>query len=502
MSFQRNSPVLSFRLRAHQKTLRKQRRYLLWPVWVYQVCAPQIRQRRLNILQKAALGLCDAGLFELQRLAKTLDIHPNLAGEIVHELQQDGLLDERGLPTATGKNYLHEETLNIEEKLQVGFVFQDALTQTLWSRFEPNLNHAKVEYDEKGFPGLLEGDKGKPFVQWAYQIPATSKMLPTQPSPKQILEALQQQMRAQKQTSSWAVDEEDFTSYAERELENYLQRVSLIETDPKPMFITTYAYALEEERDWYVCDPFGFGPSLQLRNALEQQMTTGSGEFLRKQIHSLLEYVLAEGFEDLEAWQGQLQQKAKLEIPAELRQSIIYQPLLDMETAWQEAAALGEKCSRQKLNVIPGLMRKVQEALFGDILKKWPGEGTWRQLPKNDKIQLHQIYKDAAKKIGFNRIPDPLANVPPNLIRSVTDFPDNWRLRPLISASILIANNQPEHPLYQAAEQQPDLLDILEELVKAGGKSTHHKIEQESVSINKVGELRKTLYAVTAILTA
>ena len=59
--FSPSTEVLYFRPRAHARW-RPPRKYLLWPAWVYRVVAPMPRPRRLNVLEKAMIGLARAGI--------------------------------------------------------------------------------------------------------------------------------------------------------------------------------------------------------------------------------------------------------------------------------------------------------------------------------------------------------------------------------------------------------------------------------------------------------
>jgi hypothetical protein len=132
-AFKRDDSVLLFNLRDHVGGAPyQQRRYVLWPVWVYRVIAPSSENQRLNILQKAVLGLCNAGIFEVRRVADSLDIHPNLAKEIILELQQEGLVNSGGLPTDKGRETLQDEIINSSKSMTVGHIFQDPTTGELW----------------------------------------------------------------------------------------------------------------------------------------------------------------------------------------------------------------------------------------------------------------------------------------------------------------------------------------------------------------------------------
>ncbi|MCP4696903.1 MAG: hypothetical protein GY862_08655, partial [Gammaproteobacteria bacterium] len=337
--FKRDDPVLFFKLRAHVRDApREQRRYLLWPVWTYRVVAPTAEQRRLNILQKAVLGLCNAGVFEIKRVAERLDIHAALAKEIILTLQQDGLANSRGLPTDAGMKTLIDETIKISDSVSVGHVFQDPWTGELWPRFVQDLNYAELRYEDSDHPRLVLGSTGKPRYQWAYQY-APRGDTPTRPQPKQIIDAVRQHKRAKRHSVEWEYDEDNYVSYADKELQDRLERVSIVDDAPQRMFLATYLYLDEAEADWYVCDPFGFGPSLFLRRRIDEQIKEPWAGGLREQVQGILKNSLHGSLEDIEQWHEKLRYQATLQVRHKvpyLNDKAIFKALLDVEFACQK----------------------------------------------------------------------------------------------------------------------------------------------------------------------
>ena len=49
-----------------------QRKYLLYPVRMYRVVAPRVSSHKVNILEKAVLGMCRAGITEAAKLSVLL----------------------------------------------------------------------------------------------------------------------------------------------------------------------------------------------------------------------------------------------------------------------------------------------------------------------------------------------------------------------------------------------------------------------------------------------
>ena len=76
--FKREAPVLHFGPRlpkdpsTNQRMRWSERRFVLWPALMYRVVAPEVRDRELNVLQKAVLGMCRAGTTNVQRIGDRL----------------------------------------------------------------------------------------------------------------------------------------------------------------------------------------------------------------------------------------------------------------------------------------------------------------------------------------------------------------------------------------------------------------------------------------------
>ena len=123
-TFRRDASVLHFGPRLPKGMRWSQRRFVLWPALMYRVVAPEVRERQVNVIQKAVLGMCRAGTTSAQRIGDRLRIHSDLAALVYVELQERGLLDREGLPTQKGRDLFEEETLE-SHKLVTGHVFQD-----------------------------------------------------------------------------------------------------------------------------------------------------------------------------------------------------------------------------------------------------------------------------------------------------------------------------------------------------------------------------------------
>ncbi|MBP8197905.1 MAG: hypothetical protein KAX64_05030, partial [Chromatiaceae bacterium] len=87
-SFVPEAQVLWYAPRSHAKPgPRNDRGYLLWPAWAHRVMAPEVRERLLNPLALAVLGLLAASRLTAKEVANHLAIHQELAAYVVADLQ-------------------------------------------------------------------------------------------------------------------------------------------------------------------------------------------------------------------------------------------------------------------------------------------------------------------------------------------------------------------------------------------------------------------------------
>ena len=489
--FARESPVLSFGPRHHARW--RDRRFLLWPAWAYRVVAPRIRQRRLNMLQRAVLGLCHAGLRRPDTLAEHLSIHPDLAAFIVKELGELGHLDTNGLPTSEGIRTLDEDTIDTDEMV-AGYVFQDPWRQDLWPRFVERLDYCELDYDENGFPVLLTGTTGKPRRFPAFAVlPRANVGVPATPSSKAIVEAVTQHRKGLRFNDADDTDEDPIGEFDATGVQ--IGRVSFVEETPQPVFLATYLYVPESDSgatDWYVCDPFGLGQSVRLRRGVEHVMHD-EVPALYEVVNKLIGQTLQGGYEEHRRWLDTLRLQAGLEVDRRLtvniRSHAAFDELIAMEAGRQEVRALGPECPDRKINDVLRAGVKVLESVFasmatahplGDIWKRTyvvrtdRRTGSERLTQQSETALLAALYESAIRRVGFSDpIPRAFLNVKPGQIRSVAEFGEHWRLRPLVTATVLLADRERSHPLTNVARWNPTLLNLIDQISISGGGAGH-----------------------------
>ena len=210
-------------------------------------------------------------------LATVFRIHPDLAALVYVELQERGLLNREGLPTQKGRDLFEEETLE-SHKLVTGHVFQDPWSGDLWPRFVERLDYVELQQNpNNGFPDLVLGSKGKPRRERAFMVLPGNLALPPAPSASEIVHVTRRHRSALRRSESYeGTDEDDTFAHAGSLV---LERVSLVDDRPTPVFVTSFIYLPESgdlAGEWHACDPFGLGVSPALRRALEREMRASS----------------------------------------------------------------------------------------------------------------------------------------------------------------------------------------------------------------------------------
>jgi hypothetical protein len=501
LSFRPEDPVLYFQLNPDPRA--GDRRYLLWPAWAWRVVAPTGRQRQLNVLQKAVMGLSKAGVVTVEAVSGKLALEPDLAGFILAELQHNGWTNSHGRLTEKGQQLLAEETLQAQEMV-TGFVFQDPWDQHLWPRFAERLNYAGTEMGKRGFPDLLLGTTGKPRRQPAYMHLPQNVTAASMPEATDILNAARLHQQALRRAGSRrGGEDEDGGAFSPARVD--IDRVALIDEQPQRVFLTTYFYLPSKETglagDWQVCDPFGMGSSMPLRRAMERQME--QSPLLHDQVERLLGNALNEGMSSVRAWKEQLQGKAELfmerRLTAEVRRKPYCRDVLELTLAYVEVEELGEGSSAPTLRAVMVAARRLLEALLAHLLKaSQPGDLTRRLSQEQE--HCARVYESTAKQLGLETpLPRSLTHVKRDQVRAVLARGDAWRLRPLIIANLLATRDDARHPLRGAARGEPRLLAELENITALTSGQMH--FGPTGIRLKEVQDTVHRLYRVVGLLS-
>lgn len=498
-SFSPEDQVLYYRPKGHVRP--GGREYLLWPTWAYRVVAPRVRDRELNMFQRAILGLCRAGVVEAESIGTKLSIHSDLAVVIMRELYSLNFLTQNGVPTKKGVQVLDDDAFESHDMVS-GYVFQDPWTGDLWPRFVERFEYCDLEMGQKGFPSLLLGTTGKPYRQSAFMVFPDSGLYPSKPLPEKVVSAVASHRKALKLNNRSANWEDDApSSFVPTNAR--IERVSFVEENPIPVFLTTFLYLPVDESDaqgWYIADPFGMGASSRLRRRVEQVIQEQPN--LYNVVNRLVGRRLSEGLEEQKKWLEMLRQSAELEVEQQLsldiRRHAAFDQIANMAFAHQEVDQLGEDSPEAKIHDVLRSGVKVLEKMFSELQVRYPFGDIWKRVyaervdrqtgrrhlvQQKDRRLLTEIYRSAAMASGFeNSIPKSLLSVSPGHIRSVVEFQDSWRLRPLICATLLLAKENEVHPLREIASTYPQFLLDCDEVANLGGAAGHAGNEKFNIA--------------------
>jgi hypothetical protein len=472
--------VLSYRPRApraHDPGGRNDRVWLLWPAWAFRVIAPEFRERRINVLQKAVLAILRASKLTAQEMGHRLGINPELAAYVVSELQGHSRVDAGWNVTKAGIELLDEEQMEAANMVP-GWVFRDPWNGGLWPFVGSSLERARTERGDDGFPLLDLGTTGKPWRQraWMQSPPENTEAQP--PDAREILRAAIRQARLSRRAQRLEVgyDEGEQLDEAPR-LD--LDRVSSIEAEAEPVFLVTFLYVpkhgSESDLDWHACDFFGRGSNPTLRQ-LVTRVASENGH-LAGALDRLMGRTIYGSFGELQRVVAERRHKAHSILDAvltiDVHQHGVSEPLAEAIEAWLEVHDLGDAAAAWRLRGVLTACRRTLERLFRDIARLWSLSGISRRLSR-DQVELNKaIVRGAAATTGLTEVPEALVKVSQGKVWWVAERGDGSSLRPLVTATVLRAAVEPRHPLCIAATRAPDLLTRIETVTVHAGEAAH-----------------------------
>jgi hypothetical protein len=456
--FEKDTPVLRLNFGKDPSV-----RWVLWPVFAWRVVAPVPKERKLNVFQRAVLGLARAGVVCTGDVADRLLIAPDLVALVVQELvEQLGLLDYWGKPTKRGLEWLEDFEQEPADEARVGHVLSDAFTGTLWARFlTGDLPIADVEMNDDGWPVLLSGSAGDPWKDRTFSVlpGARDAIVMARPDVKDVLRVARLHRRQRQRDFEELIDDA-------RDVPR-LQRVSFIDDRPQP-----YLFALRVRRhdsgDWMVEDPFGHGESIELRTRMEERLDSNKGlrPWLAPLIGSDPDTPTLAHLQTEAAW------KVEERLTVSIRQhEVVQQQLVAMQRALLEAESHDAPADK-----------------WNDVLVKADGAVLWALRV------MHRPYAEASPPFcaDFDRMPVPsrnpiaeaagavglLGDVPKRILsitRSQVKDAEKGRgsLRSALVLALLAARWNQDHPLRRALAIHPDLLFRIDELASDRNPAAH-----------------------------
>ena len=478
-SFEAETAVLNYGPHAHADPGRRNDRvWLLWPAWAFRVIAPQLRPRPFNALQKAVLGVLRASRLTAVELGERLGIHRELAAFVVAELQNQGRVDDKWAATERAIQLLEDER---EESAQLvpGWVFKDPWNDHLWPFVAPSFEYAETGLDASDRVVLELGTTGKPWQQRVWRQFPPGGPLPTAPDAHQILRAARRHRQLERrrvEVINAPTDEDEAETGSVGGVD--LNRVASIEPLPVPVLLVSFLYVPHsgDDIDWHACEFFGRGSDPALRRLVVQVAENNEG--LARRLDRLLGRTPHENFAEFRRRTKNRERRSRLLLERALtidiaRHAETADALTEMIDSWLEVRDLGDAAGPRHRRSLLTSCRLALERLFAEIRQGWCLTGVADRLPQEDRETKEALLQAAAEELQLTDFPEALRRVKPSQIRAVSDYDDAWRLRPLVVATLLAAQTDPNHPLRSAARKAPDLLRRIECVAKVGGEATH-----------------------------
>lgn len=472
--------TLDFGPKTHGNGRWAERKNLLWPVVGWRVMAPQPRERVMNVLQRAVLRFHNAGIVG-PRIAELLSLDPELVALVTTELMQRQWLTAHGGVTPKGLDALGEEELDLGE-VRTGWVFQDAFTGRLMPRFVTGLEYADIEVEGNNAFRVL-GTKGSPRRFPAIWLQPGSKLAPVRaPEAADILRAAYLHYRHKRR-----LDRSD--SDLEVAMPQRVDRVTLIADEPEPLYLFTFIYTpeLPESGDphWLIAEPFGFGASPEMREALVRVRETASGKY-RELLDSITFNTPEERRADIDEMERMLREDAvrvvSERLPEELSGSDC--PVrMHLQEAFQNTA----KFAMQRNSPSPGsvratymFMRQALEAVLRQVREHFSPGDAWRKLVDRGRVSRDingACVTKCAQQIGFaSPLPQSLLAAHRGPVRGMCTRKHAANLRPLMTALLLSATDTSGHPFRRLAETSPHWLHQADDIATAAGGHVHAEI--------------------------
>lgn len=476
-AFEKDTPVLRLNYGKDPNA-----RWVLWPVFAWRVVAPVPKERKLNLFQRAVLGLARAKVTAIVDVADRLLIAPDLAGLVVLELQNMALLDHAGDPTPRGLKMLDDIEEDPPDEAQVGHVFTDPFTGKVWPRFVTgDLPIADVEVNDDGWPVLLSGSAGDPWKDRTFSVLPSGRdgVVMARPSARDVLRAARRHRRQRD------YDEVDDDRDVPR-----LQRVSFVDDRPQP-YLLALRVRRHDSGDWMVDDPFGHGEAIDLRARLEERLDSHNG--LRSWLAPLV------GSDPTAPTLGHLQAEATWRVEERLTLAIrqhdavrerlvaMHRALLEAESQdapldkWDDVLVKAQRAVERAFRVVHRPFEE-RRPRFAWELKRYPG---------HVKVYL----QETARVVGFETVPERMLSIAASQVADAER--GRGSLRSWVILNLLAARWERDHPLRVAAVSDSGLLLRLDALATARNEVAH---DSEAAWPSRVHEHVDTAYAAVEAL--
>lgn len=438
-------------------------RWVLWPVFAWRVVAPVPKERKLNVFQRAVLGLARAGVVRVADVAARLLIAPDLAALVAQELvEQLGLIDYSGKPTKRGLEWLEDLEQDPIHESRVGHVFTEAFTGRLWPRFlTGDLPIADTEANDEGWPMLLSGSAGDPWKDRTFSVlpGARDSVVMARPDVEDVLRVARLHRRQRQRDYEEIVDDARDVPH--------LRRVSFIDDSPQP-FLVALRVRRHASGDWVVDDPFGHGESVELRARMEERLDSNKG--LRPWLAPLI------GSDPDAPTLGHLQNEATWKVEERLtiairQHEVVREKLVAMQRALLEAEsydAPADKWNNVLVKADSAVMWALRTMHTPYAMVRPPFFEDFDRMP----VKSRSPISEAARSIGLaTQVPSRILSITRSQVKDAEK--GKGSLRSALVLSLFAARWHREHPLRRALKARPDLLQRLDALATDRNPAAH-----------------------------
>lgn len=455
--FERDTPVLRLNFGKDPSV-----RWVLWPVFAWRVVAPVPKERKLNLFQRAALGLARAGVVRVGDIAERLLITPDLAALVAYELgDQLGLVDYSGKPTKRGLEWLEDLEQEPVDDVRVGHVFSEAFTGKLWARFlTGDLPIADTELNDEGWPTLLSGSAGDPWKDRTFSVlpGADDAVVMARPEVKDVLRAARLHRRRHRDLDESIDEAHDVPR---------LQRVSFIDDAPQP-FLVALRVRRHPSGDWVVDEPFAHGESAELRARIEERLDRSKG--LRQWLQPLV------GADPDSPTLGHLQTEAAWKVEERLTLAIrqhdsVREKLVAMQRALLEAESYDAPADKWndvlvKADIAVLAALRVMHTPYANARPPFFEDFDRVPVPSRSPIT------EAARAVGLVReVPSRIHSITRGQVKDAER--GKGSLRSALVLALFAARWNEDHPLRRAFKTHSDLLHRLDELASDRNPAAH-----------------------------
>ena len=464
------------------------RKWLLWPVLAWRVAVPVVRWRGLNLFQHYVLALLAAGLRTANEIADRLDLNVQLVGRVLRELEQMGYAERGSRPSGLGLRYLRENE-DLKPEVISGYVFRDGISGRLHQRFALNsLNYIPVASKE-GIRGGAKVDRGS---AGRYDTPYCTAVWPPKndggprPTADEVRAACTGWLRQAQAFEPYSAATTSWSGVVQETLRGLGDgRVTVLSSEPEPLFVTTFAYFpedLDSGTTWQVCDPFGLGVSSLLRGQIEERREAGD-KTLDRVLTKLSDEANRVDGSELAATQRDRSADAArrvskrltgVKLPDEVRHVLESMEASAIACEKADDASKRHTLERESAALIRRAYR-VAEELFSWLTRTWSGHDVSARVgakAEGNAVDLAEL----ATRLGYVDDEGAFARlflVQWGAVKGVLED-GNVNVPAMAAVALLSTTDHSAHPLHLAVESLPNLFVLLYRMKRERDPVAHH----------------------------